>query len=524
MPGWVAVILVIAAGSLGVLAFPRFTWWWCAPLSLLVLCLAARGRSAVGGAGLGFLHGLALLLPLLSWTGIQVGAFPWVALASAEAAFHAFGGWGFVVTARVRPMWLRVLGTAAVWVAVEAAQARIPFGGFGWSSYAFTQVDAPTIGLAALGGTPAVTFALGLIVGAIAEFVSRLREHPRPWQTPGVSLALLGIAAAAVLAPLLVPLPTAAQAGSLTVAGIQGSVPKLGLDFNAQRRAVLDKHANETLALAEDIRAGRVERPDLMIWPENSSDIDPFRNRDAYQVIGEAVDAVDTPTLLGTLVYRDTADGGGVYNTVLEWRPGEGPVASYAKRAPVPFAEYVPYRAFFRAITPLVDQAGNFLAGDQVGLMPVRTRAGTVPVGVLICFEVVPDRLVADVVDSGASILVVPTNNATFGMSDESRQQLAISRFRAIEYGRSVAQVSTVGVSGLIAPDGTVVDGSPLFVPTTLQAALPLRTDLTVAARVGEGPEWVLVAVAALAMLLGLRTGRRVHWSRSRPRREPSTS
>ena len=62
----------------------------------------------------------------------------------------------------------------------------------------------------------------------------------------------------------------------------------------------------------------------------------------------------------------------------------------------------------------------------------------------------------SDTVRGGARLLVVQTNNATFGYTDESEQQFAISRIRAIEHGRSVVHVSTVGVSGFVAPDGTV--------------------------------------------------------------------
>ncbi len=517
----VALVLAVGGGLLGVLAFPRYSLWWVAPLSLAALILAVRGRSGRAAAGLGFLHGLAMLVPLLSWTGIQVGALPWLALATMEAGFHALGGWALCLTQRVRPAApmdgvrrrgapvlgvLRLLGTAAVWVGVEAAQQRIPFGGFAWSRWAFTQTDAPTLGLAALGGAPLVTFAVGVAAAALAELVRRPdRSRSR------AGLRMLGLAATVVgvtLAGALVPRPTAAQDGSIRVAGIQGSVPKMGLDFNAKRRAVLDKHASATRQLAERVQAGDATQPDLVVWPENASDIDPYRNADAYREIEAAVDAVGAPTLVGTLVLNDRT--GLLRNTVLRWEPGVGPTAGYAKRAPVPFAEYVPYRSFFRAITPLVDKAGNFEAGDEVGLMQVRVRAGTaqersVPLGVLICFEVVPDRLVSDVVDAGAQMLVVPTNNATFGFTDESRQQLAISRLRAVEYGRAVAHVSTVGVSALIAPDGSLVDAGPLFTPTTLEGTMPLRTSTTIAARLGEAPEWLLTGLALGTVVLGLR-------------------
>ncbi len=541
-PRPLAVPAALVGGVLAVLAFPGVNWWWVAPISTALLISAVRGRRARRAGLLGFGYGLAFLVPLLHWTGIQVGWLPWLALATLEALFPALAAAGFSLTQRLRHPALRVLGTAAVWVGAEAAQARVPFGGFAWSRLAFSQSSSPLSGFAALAGAPGVTFAVALIAALLVEAApTRLGLLSQRSVAPGsgpqksvaqgpvaqgpvrrvpVAQALVPLALAVLvpLAGLAVPTPTAAQAGTLDVAGVQGNVPRMGLEFNAERRAVLDNHARLTLQLADRVEAGRT-RPDLVIWPENASDIDPYANPDAYRVIDDAVAAVDTTTLLGTLVVQPD---GRVRNTVLQWEPGQGPLAHYDKRAPVPFAEYVPYRSFFRAITPIVDQAGDFEAGDRVGLLTVTARDGRqVRVGVLICFEVVNDRLVHDVAEQGAQIIVVPTNNATFGFTDESRQQLAISRLRAIETGRSVLQVSTVGVSGFILPDGTLVEESALFTPTTLSGRLPLRTSPTLATRLGSAPEWLLVVGGLLAALVGARRPAPIR--PRRPEREESS-
>ena len=94
--------------------------------------------------------------------------------------------------------------------------------------------------------------------------------------------------------------------------------------------------------------------------------------------------------------------------------------------------------------------AADMLAGTKVGLIPVDVpRLGrTVGVADVICFEVAYDDIVRDAVAAGGELLVVQTNNATFGHTDESTQQLAMSRIRAIELGRATVQISTVGVSG----------------------------------------------------------------------------
>jgi apolipoprotein N-acyltransferase len=142
----------------------------------------------------------------------------------------------------------------------------------------------------------------------------------------------------------------------------------------------------------------------------------------------------------------------------------------------------------------------------------VPSRGGDpIAAGTIICFEVAIDALVRDTVDHGANVLLVQTNNATFGFTDESVQQLAISRIRAIEHSRSIVHVSTVGVSAMITPDGTAHQRSTLFSTAVLSADLPLRTQLTVADRVGPWPE--IVAVGALAGMLASLT---LSWRRRR--------
>ena len=109
----------------------------------------------------------------------------------------------------------------------------------------------------------------------------------------------------------------------------------------------------------------------------------------------------------------------------------------------MPFAEYIPFRSFFRAFSDKVDLVtADFAAGHRPGAFRVPTPAGApywaIPT---ICFEVAYDDLMRDgdaPPGDGANMLVVQTNNATFGYTDESEQQFAISRLRAIEHGRSV--------------------------------------------------------------------------------------
>jgi apolipoprotein N-acyltransferase len=500
----------VVAGLLTRWAFPDPGWWPLAVVGPALWVAAVAGRRAVSAAGLGLLYGLAFFVPLLQWSGVYVGALPWLALATLEAVYVALVTVAVSVVAP-RPGWswrrnlLATLAVAGLWTAQEALRGRTPFGGFPWGRLGFSQADSPFGRLAAWGGVPLVSFAVVGAAAALAWLV--IGALPSAGGTRRARLALpAAVAGALALVGLAVPLPTA---GSLVrVAGVQGDVPEPGLDFNAERRAVLDNHARATNALAERVADGTSPRPDVVIWPENASDLDPFEQADAREVIDESVDAIGVPVLVGAVLQRPTDR---LTNASIVWTPGRGPGAMYAKRHPVPFGEYIPYRSFFRRFSDKVDLVRrDFAPGDRPGVL----RLGPVTAGVAICFEVAYDDLVRDTVRGGADLLVVQTNNATFGYTDEAVQQLAMSRLRAMEHGRAVAHVSTVGVSALIEPDGRVVRSSSLFTAATLEAALPRRTGITLADRLGA---WVELALSLLGAAGLLALGRR-------PRRIPSTS
>ncbi|WP_165700089.1 apolipoprotein N-acyltransferase [Ornithinimicrobium ciconiae] len=490
------LVLSVAAGLCLWLAFPGHDLWWMAYVGVGALALATTGVGAGRGFLLGWVAGLAYFVPLLSWSGIFVGALPWLALAVLQALY--VGGIG-AVCGYLQRDGVRPLVVALAWVVGEFARSTTPFGGFPWGRIAFSQADAPLLAVASWLGTPGVTFVAALVgaLGALAvERLLRVRSataSPRRWVAPVAASGALIL----LFGPLAIPRPTDGE--PLQVLGVQGNVPEMSLEFNAQRRAVLDKHVSTTLQAAELVDGGQLPAPDVVFWPENASDIDPLRNADAAELIARSVDAVDAPLLVGA-VLREPEDH--VSNVSLLYLPGEGAVDRYVKQRPVPFAEYIPYRDFFRFFSDKVDLvARDFVGGEEPGVMTVPISDGQVVLGIAICFEVVVDELMRENVQQGAEVLFVPTNNATFGFTDESVQQLAASRVKAVELGRPVVHVSTVGISGLVLPDGSVHERTELFTQDIISGSVPRRTELTLATRLAGWPERVAVAGLAVAVL-----------------------
>ena len=501
LPSRVAVGLAALAGGALLLAFPPFGLWWLAPAGVALLAAAVHRRRLRAGFGLGMIAGLLLFHPLLWWTTYTAGWLPWVLLATAQAAYLGLlglaGAWLSPMIDRWRALWSVLAGL--LWTAQEALRDRGPFGGFPWGRLAFSQGEAPVLRLAVFGGAPLVTFAVAAAGGVLVALVWRRPSFP---PTAGYLAAGALLVAAPAFTPVAAPGATAR-----TVAIVQGNVPRLGLDFNAQRRAVLDNHVRGTLELAADVADGRRPRPDLVVWPENSSDIDPLRNQDAAQQIARAAVAIGAPVLVGTILRGDRPNE--IKNAGLLWRPVTGPDLdqTYLKRHPVPFAEYMPLRPVARFVAgEKVDLVRDMVAGRSPGVI----RTGPATVGDVICFEVAYDAIVRDTVTGGAQILAVQTNNATFDEA-EARQQLAMVQLRAVEHGREALMVSTVGVSAFVGTAGDVRVSTGFNVGAVVVREVRLGGTRTLATRLGHRPEMAATALAviALAGALPLRRRRR---------------
>jgi apolipoprotein N-acyltransferase len=516
LPRLARLVLAVAGGLLLCASFPPLGWWWAAVVATALLgwVLTHRATTPAGGLGYGFLFGLALYVPLLPWISNLVGALPWLALSTTCALFPAVFGLSAAV-ARGLPGW--PIWFAVLWGAQEWLKSAVPFGGFPWGSVAFGQAQGPLLPLVQLGGVALLSTATvlaGFSVTALArEIVVWARRDRSPEATDAErqppAVLLPGVCICLVLLAAIIVWPQVRHAGagaggepSVTVAAVQGNVPRLGLDFNAQRRAVLDYHIRETLHLAEDVRAGVAPQPQFVIWPEDSSDIDPIANPDAAEGIAQAAAAIGAPILIGTVldVPGRPPQKAEYTNTVIVWNPATGPADRHDKEIVQPFGEYLPMPWLFKHLSGYADRAGHMVPGTGSGVVHI---AG-VPVGVSTCWEVIFDRAPRKAVLNGAQLLAVPSNNATFNQA-MSEQQLAFAQVRAVEHDRYVVVAGTTGISAVIAPDGAELVRTDFFQPAYLDIQVRLKTNLTPATRWAPILQWVLVAAAGAVILAGMR-------------------
>lgn len=492
---------MIGFGAVSGLAYPRFEFWPTIFISVAGITWLLRRRSITASLTLGFLGGAAFYVSQIYWISQYLGPAPLIGLATLEAAIFAAGALAITLTwrlldswnSRLAP-WLTPVALANVWLLREWVSTNFPYGGFPWARLGMSQSNSAFANFAYVGGIPLISWVVAFISATLIMVLSSARMR-----SVRASLLKLTPVAVLTLVAVLIHPSVAPESGSLRIAAVQGNA-NAGLFANPVPGSILQKHLRASALITKDSTA---PKPQLVVWPENSVDVNPAANATAAIELDRLVtEQLGVPLILGTIVER----GGEYFNQSQLWMPGRGAVDYYDKKRPVPFAEYVPDRDFWYALAP--DLIGLISHGYSFGTRDGIYDVAATKVGVNICFEIAIDEINRDLVAGGAAVLVSQTNNSDFGHSDETYQQAAIAKLRAIETGRVVVNDSTVGVTVAFAPDGSIIKQLKPFEPGVIEFDAPLRTSLTPAFWFAPVFVWLtclsgvgqLVASAALAL------------------------
>lgn len=488
------IAAAVAGGLAFFAAFPPLDWWLCAPLGIGLIAAALYGTRPRRAAWIGYLAAVVFLLPSLAWVR-SIGDDLWVVLVVVESLFYAAMAALAALVFRLRA-WALWFG--GLWVLMEWARSLVPIGGFPWARAAFSQGESLFTPYAALGGAPLVSFAVALCGALLAQAVLM-------GKAPGLArrAAPLALALAVPLLALVVPRP-GDEGRTVNIGIVQGNVPGQGMyALGDEPAVVLRNHANETKRLAQAVRDGKLPKPDLVVLPENSTDIDPYRDEYARQTIHDSVQDVGVPTLVGAVVAIGEENRA---TRSLVWDPVTGPGAYYDKQHLVPFGEYTPFKEIVLALSERANLVGRqSVPGDRPGDLTM----GPVTIGAVNCYEVAYDDTVRGTVRAGGTPLVVQTNNASYALTNLPPQQLAMSKLRAVEHNRAVVTAATTGISAYVTPDGKVSWQTRERVADMNVVTVPIRTKETIATRVGVLPEWALMVMGAAAAGVAAWRGRR---------------
>ena len=500
LPLWAALLVALAAGPILDAGFPDRGWWPMTFLGIGLVLWTLIGRSSWGAFLVGFVASMSFYLMHIQWASLFLGLLPMFALSFLESLFFAVGSIGIALAYRWLPRvwrgtWGRLLllpvVVAGLWTAREAIASVWPYGGFAWGRVALSQSESPFAALFGWVGVSGVSFLMVLLVAVAVECL-RLRSADR------VVRAAVAVGLAAVI--LAIPAFPTDTHGEMRVAAVQGN-GKAGYFDERERGDLLAAQLDATLPVIEQ-NAESDEKVDVVVWPEGGSDASPLDDGYTARVFDYVSEEMDAPFVSWAVTTRAGENGADdtFYNTSILWQDGEGQLDYYDKKHPVPFGEYVPDRAFWRPFAPdLIDLIGReYTPGTTDTVFDI----DGVIAAVNICFDIVDDQILTDSVEQGAQIIFAQSNTADFGRTDESVQQLAIARVRAIELGRSVVNISTVGTSAIIAPDGSTIDRLPTFEAGAMVEDVPLSTVTTPAVLLGRQFEWLVSGIGVLGVVL----------------------
>ena len=412
---------------------------------------------------------------LIYWISI-VGVLAYVLLVLMQSLFLGLFGLLWAASSRRAGSAARILVPAALWVVtLELFRSSFPLRGFTWGQLAQSQHDLVwVLRWAGIGGAWLVAF---LIVVVNALLLMAIRSPS--WRGRAVTAA-----AAVVIALSGLALPANQATGTpLEMAIIQGNIPRYMDPSYEKDRLILSSHAHLSDEVADDVG--------LVLWPESSIGIDPFRDEAVGEEVTEVAEHSGTPMIVGG--NRDIDEQRYAVMAYLI-RPGEGFAERYQKTHLVPFGEFVPARRLIGGLPALAQVPRDAITADEPTIFDV---AGG-QVAPVISFEADFGSLVRGRIAAGGRLLVVATNTSTWGDSWASRQHVAMSQVRAAENGVYVAHGALTGISAFIDPEGRVVQDSSLWVPAVLIQEVRFAETITLYARYGDWMPWF--ALAALVV------------------------
>ena len=436
--------MIVLAGLAFASSFEPLGWWFGAPLGYALLLRKIVSSSSTPKLYLQvFLFAFISAGVTLIWAGKYVGLLPLFFLALLHGLFY-------LPLATLRRYTGNILWFIPALLLIEEIRARFPFSGFSWMRIAFSQADSPYLSIVSIGGVTLLSLWV-LVISYLLIAISFRKV-----------LVMLVI----ILAPTFLS-NSYAPTEKITYAGVQGNTPSVGIGFNDRAKAVFNLHVSTTL----DLISGK---PDLIIWPENAIDVDPYINSDVLSAIESVTVKFSAPLIAGAV----TRNTGQLENVSIMYDVGGEVVSVYSKQYLTPFGEYIPLRGIARIVSPYVDNVSDFSSGKSVDLHSVKSMN----IAPVICYELLSDSLVRNAAQKSEA-LVVQTNSATFAGTSESAQQLAITRVRAVENAREIVSISTIGISAHIDINGNVLSRTDESVRAILKGDLQGVSNTTLASR-----------------------------------------
>jgi len=227
------------------------------------------------------------------------------------------------------------------------------------------------------------------------------------------------------------------------------------------------KQRNENI-MNELLQKSLETNPDVIIWPEAA--LTSFLAISESKKRIELQQKIKESNLITGIPQRVFIDNDlKVYNSAIFLRP-DGFYDTYQKIFLVPFAEYVPFFKNWLSKMNQFDDMGSFTPGESYNTFKI----GDITSSILICYDSSSYKIAKKMVDNGAEIIFVITNDSYVGKA-MPYQHFEHAKLRSIELGVPFVQSANNGISGVILPSGEVLIKSIIDERNIFNQSIKLR-------------------------------------------------
>jgi len=279
---------------------------------------------------------------------------------------------------------------------------------------------------------------------------------------------------------------------------VQGNSPCPGAKNKCEneRQRIYDNHLSLTKLLGSENIGEEADLSKLIVWAESSSGFknDPKLNIETLKEIALEAERLDSSFLIG----GDRPSNPGEFENYAIYINESGQIAGeYLKQHPVPFGEYIPFRKYLEWIPPLALVPRDMTRGSQ---QEVFTNEDQIKISPVISFEGSFDRYIRRSVDQGAEVVVILTNQASYGKSGMSDQFILMSRANAIANNRDIVHAAITGKSAFISGiNGKVYSSSDLFTDEVLTEKIKTSNKMTLYTKWGNYLNYLMIALALVS-------------------------
>lgn len=464
---------------------PNYFWFLSVPAAALVVHICKRRHAAVQGAVFGFTLAFFTALFLLDTLSLHYGMSTGGALLLYTAAIclvpallFALTFWGIAFFVRQKGktalpgLFLSTAGAASIVTTVEWFRTSFLPEGM-WGHFATAWYTVPEllqfIPVTGPSGATFLLFFTGAILAGIIGRKQKLSGRARGIIALALVLFYGGLYS---FGQARIRHMEEKKGTAVKTAVIHPAIPQTRRWTGNRSRQSLDRY----ISLTDNIfntNEGTEEAVRLTVWPETA--LTHFIQSDtaSTEKITALVKKNNTWLIMGAPSYEGNDINRKYYNSAYLFSPEGEMAGKYNKMYLVPFTEQGVFLYDLRASK----RESLYDPGHNAVLLPLRHEGKTIRTAVPVCFEIGKPSLMENFAKGGMDLIVNISNDAWFGESGESLQQLSLLVLQCIEHGVPGIRATGYGIAAAVSSGGKILVKSGHTDPPVIEETLYLNPE-----------------------------------------------